>query len=216
MSYFLLTLLFFLIALVLAYCTFKLLFRQSWFIAWLRGMSGITLVLLTVVFGLLAFDVYSYKQFSGEKNVATISFSRLENQYYSANVTLASGENRRFDIHGDQWQLDSRIIKWKRLLNFVVLEAGYRLDRLNGRYLSLDDELSKPRSVYDISSSVTPVDFWQAIKSMNLEFIVDARYGSSTYLPMVDGGQYQVNITQNGLVARPLNETARQAIARWQ
>lgn len=216
MSYFLLTLLFFLVALALAYGTLKLLFRQSWFLAWLRGMSGLVLVLLTLAFGLLAFDVYSYRQITSEKNIGTISFGTLGEQHYSATLTFTDGTSQRFDVFGDQWQIDSRIIKWKNLLNMIGLETGYRLERLNGRYLSLVDERSKPRSVHELTTSLTPIDFWKGLKFLNVESFVDARYGSSTYLPMVEGGQYQINMTNTGLIARPLNETARQAIARWQ
>jgi len=216
MSYFLLTLVFFLVALALAYGTLKLLYRQSWFLAWLRGMSGIGLVLLTLLFGLLAFDVYSYKQITAERNIGTISFEALGEQYYTANINFNEGESRRFAVYGDQWQIDSRIIKWKNLLNLVGLKTGYRLDRLNGRYLSLVDERNKPRSVHELSSSLTPVDFWKTLKFINMEAFVDARYGSSTYLPMVEGGQYQINMTNTGLIARPLNKTARDAIISWQ
>ena len=216
MSYFILTLVFFLIAIAFAYWTFKLLFKQSWFLAWLRGMSGISLILLTLCCALLAFDIYSYSQITGEKNIATISFSQLGEQYYNADLSFIDGNTERFDVYGDQWQIDSRIIKWESFLSIIGLKPGFRLDRLNGRYLSLEDERTKPRSVHELSSSLTPVDFWQSIKWVNWNALVDARYGSSTYLPMVDGGQYQVNITHSGLIARPLNETARQAIARWQ
>jgi len=216
MSYFILTLIFFLIAIAFLYGTFKLLYRQSWFVAWLRGMSGVSLILLALLCGLLAFDVYSYRQITGEKNVATVSFSQLEGQYYTVTLSFTEGGTQRYDVYGDQWQIDSRIIKWNKLLTLVGLETGFRLDRLNGRYLSLDDERNKPRTVHEISRSATPVDFWEALNALNIDSFVDARYGSSTYLPMVDGGQYQINITTTGLLARPLNETARQAVARWE
>lgn len=216
MSYFILTLIFFLITFMLAYLTFRMLFKQSWFLAWLRGMSGISLLLLTLFCALFAFDIYSYRQITDEQNIATVSFSQLGDQYYTANITYAEGSSARYDLYGDQWQMDSRIIKWNSIFSIVGLKPGFRLDRLNGRYLSLEDERSKPRSVHEIHSSLTPVDFWQGVKWINLNAIVDARYGSSTYLPMVDGGQYQVNITHSGLIARALNETARQAIERWQ
>jgi hypothetical protein len=42
---------------------------------------------------------------------------------------------------------------------------------------------------------------------------VDTLYGSAAYLPMVDGGTYEVWITQSGLIARPTNEAARAASA---
>ena len=44
---------------------------------------------------------------------------------------------------------------------------------------------------------------------------VDALYGSVAYVPMSDGASYQVVVSQNGLVARPLNDAARQAVGAW-
>jgi hypothetical protein len=44
---------------------------------------------------------------------------------------------------------------------------------------------------------------------------VDALYGSATYLPMADGALYQVNVSQSGLIARPLNQAAREAVGSW-
>jgi hypothetical protein len=32
---------------------------------------------------------------------------------------------------------------------------------------------------------------------------------------MADGARYEISITQSGLVARPLNEAAETAAARW-
>jgi hypothetical protein len=40
-------------------------------------------------------------------------------------------------------------------------------------------------------------------------------YGSATYLPMADGADYEVTVSQSGLVARPLNDAARLAVGAW-
>lgn len=44
---------------------------------------------------------------------------------------------------------------------------------------------------------------------------VDAVYGSATYMPMTDGAAYRVTASPSGLVARPLNDIAREAVRRW-
>jgi hypothetical protein len=44
---------------------------------------------------------------------------------------------------------------------------------------------------------------------------VDALYGSATYLPMVDGALYEIKVSQSGLLARPLNQAAREAVGSW-
>ena len=44
---------------------------------------------------------------------------------------------------------------------------------------------------------------------------LDAAYGSAVYLPMSDAARYQVSISRTGLVARPMNDSAREAVSRW-
>jgi hypothetical protein len=44
---------------------------------------------------------------------------------------------------------------------------------------------------------------------------VDAVFGNAVYLPMADGARYQVTLGQSGLIARPLNESARDATKGW-
>jgi hypothetical protein len=40
-------------------------------------------------------------------------------------------------------------------------------------------------------------------------------YGSATYLPMSDGALYEIKVSQSGLVARPMNQAAREAVSGW-
>ena len=45
---------------------------------------------------------------------------------------------------------------------------------------------------------------------------LDAVYGSAAYMPMVDKAQYQVSISNSGLVVRADNAIAQQAVDAWQ
>ena len=87
-----------------------LLFKRGWFLAWLKGCFAMALVAGAVfsLFSLL--DVLSYKQLLSEVPIATISIFEKGDQYYD--LTLVDGENNehRFDIYGDQWQLDARLL----------------------------------------------------------------------------------------------------------
>jgi hypothetical protein len=215
MGYLLLAVIFVVIAAFLAVWAAKLLFKHNWFFGWLRGMAGIALILGVVVLAFMALDIYSYRQLQSEQNIATISFRSLGPQQYSAVFADASGKQQVFELYGDQWQLDSRIIKWDGLLSRMGMKTGYRLDRISGRYLLLDDERTKERRVYTISQSTAGVDVWNWLKDFEIDSVVDARYGNSTFLPMVDGGQYQISVSTTGLLARPLNEPARIAVNQW-
>jgi len=215
MGYLFLAIIFSLSAAILAYFAAKILLKNSWFLGWIRGMFGLALVLGVAVLALMAFDIYSYRQLDSEQNIATISFTTISEQEFAASFVDSTGQQQNFTLLGDQWQLDSRIIKWKGLLSRVGMKTGYRLDRISGRYLLLDDERTKERSVFALSDNVTRVDVWNWLKDMEDNSIVDARYGNSTFLPMVDGGQYQISVSTSGLLARPLNEPAQAAVDQW-
>jgi hypothetical protein len=44
---------------------------------------------------------------------------------------------------------------------------------------------------------------------------VDAYYGTATYLPMADGARFEVTLSRTALLARPVNDAARQAVGDW-
>ncbi len=215
MGYLIISAVFVVLAVLLTLWVIKLLFKKSWFLGWLRGSFGIILLFSVFVLGSMAYDIYSYKQLESEQNIATISFVSLGDQHFSASFVETGQSQETFELHGDQWQLDSRIIKWKGMFTRLGLKTGYRLDRISGRYLLLSDEQTKKRTVYPVSESVTGIDVWHWLKQSENDSIVDARYGNSTFLPMVDGGQYQISVSSSGLLARPLNQPAIDAVEQW-
>lgn len=209
-----LALIFIVVALLIVLLASRFLLRSGWFLGWLRGMSGLLLVVLALVSGLLAWDVFSYQQLLNEKTIATISFEQLGNQHYRAVLVDSKGAEERFELRGDQWQLDARLLKWKGFVAAWGVTPGYRLDRLSGRYYSLEKERNSERTVYELHASRADVDVWYWLKLIQLPML-DALYGSATFVPMSDGALFEVSLANSGLIARPLNERAQSAIERW-
>jgi hypothetical protein len=215
MGFLIISALFIALAIFFAMSGIKLLFKKNWFLGWLRGTFGFLLISGVYILGSIAFDVYSYKQLEPQKNIATISFISLGEQHYAANFSENGKAQANFELHGDQWQLDSRMIEWKGFLAGVGLKPGYRLERISGRYLLLDDERLKKRSMHSMSSHANGVDVWSLLKQLENDSLVDARLGNSTFLPMVDAGQYQISLTDSGLLVSPLNQPAIDAVEQW-
>lgn len=195
----------------------KILFRPDWLLGWLKGTCGLLLALLAGVIGLLAWDVFSYEELLGETSVATISFEQLGDQHFQATLVQAGGEESSYELRGDQWQLDARIFKWSPALARFGLKPGYRLDRLGGRYYSLESERNAERTVYELKPSQSRIDVWSWLRNADQQVPwLDALYGSATFVPMSHGALYEVTLSHSGLVSRPLNEPARTAVAHWQ
>jgi hypothetical protein len=191
------------------------LLRQRWFLQWLKGTAGLALVGLAVYLSLFALNLYSYSALTEEQPVATVSFRQVADQEYMATVSQPDGTTRDFKLKGELWQLDARIIKWKGLFSLLGAKPGYQLDRIAGRYLRLEDERSRERSVYALHREGIGFDLWQSAHE-GWSLMLDARYGSATYLPMADGAIFEVTLSNSGLVGRPLNGSAQQALSRWE
>ena len=217
MLYTLLALVVVLIAVAIAYRALKILWLSSWFLGWVRGMCGLALLTLGVAVGLVSYDIYSFKQIRIGQPVATISFDLIENEFFDAVVVDANGKQQRFSLHGDQWQLDARIIKWQGYLSSLDIKPAYRLDRLSGRYYDIQKETTSKRSNFQIVKSPLGLDAWQFINEHPKWFpVVDASYGTAKYLPMKNGALYEISLSNTGLNVRPLNDVASKAISEWQ
>jgi hypothetical protein len=165
---------------------------------------------------MLAFSYFGYFQLVDEQLVGQIKFTESAPEQFEARLMLEGEQHdRMFEILGDEWQMDARVITWKPPMTLLGLDPIYQLDRLSGRYAEVEEELSKNRSVHALSEPMT-MDAWQfARKYPKLMPGVDAHYGTATYLPMANGAVFEVTMTRTGLIARPINDAAREAVGDW-
>ncbi len=192
--------------------------RRNWITPWLRGNTGIFLLAIAIFTGITALNVRSYHTVYDEMNIAVVHFKEIGHQRYQATVaTTFDARERSFEMTGDLWQIDARIIKWRGPLAFFGKKPSFKLDRLQGRYITLEDERSKPRSVYSLGEEDIVMNLWSTTNHLS-EYLswFDAEYGSATYLPMADGAFFNVQLTSNGLIARPDNSEALKAIKDWE
>jgi hypothetical protein len=164
---------------------------------------------------LLAFSYYGYGRLIDEQLVSRIEFSQSSPGEYTARLMIDGEIDRLLELRGDEWQMDARVVNWKPPATLLGLEPIYQLDRLSGRYSDIDDEMSEERTVHALSEEL-PLDVWRVARKFPLLMPgVDAYYGTATYLPMADGARFEVTLTRTALIARPVNEQAREAVGQW-
>lgn len=205
------------LALLFVLMSFKLLVRSGWVFGWIRGMGGVLFILLAGFFFLLALDIRHFSTYSEDKPIATISFEQQGPQTYKALLLVGDdAQPQQFQLNGDQWQLDARILRWSGVMRTIGGKPGYQLDRISGRYTQPRDEMLKERSVFALTQQAKVFDMWHWLyASRGMVPGVDAIYGSATYVPMADGALYQVGLSDSGLVASPLNDSAKTALDAW-
>lgn len=203
------------------------LFRGRVFGGLLAGVGGFGFIAAAMIVALLALDVQTYSRLTHERPVATIHTRQLGPQHFEATVTqpardrTAAPVSELYPLHGDEWRIEAQVLKWKPWANVLGLDTQYRLDRLSGRYQSTEQEINAPRSVHpltggDAGPAWLPwrISAWDTARRYRRYVdAVDTLYGGGAYMPMADGAVYEVWITQSGLVARPINDAAREASA---
>jgi hypothetical protein len=178
-------------------------------------LSGATVLLVAAVAVLVAANLYTYARLTHEQEAARVSMRQLGERRYVLSVQPQGQPARHFEVRGDEWQMDARVLKWRAMGTLLGFDTLYRLERLSGRYGSVAAERAGPRTVHDLSEE-TSLDLWSLVRQHHAYVpFADALYGSAVYVPMSEGAEYTVSVSASGLVVRPGNETARKAVGGW-
>jgi hypothetical protein len=179
-------------------------------------ISGIVLLSVAAMLFLVSSNIHTYERLVYEQRVAVINFHKISAKHFSVELEEpASGESWFYELRGDEWQLDAQILTWHGYANLLGLDSYYRLHRLSGRYSDIEEERNAPRTVHGLAAEQR-IDLWSyANEYKNWLSMVDATYGSAVFLPMNDAARYSISISRNGLVARPDNAIAREAVSDW-
>jgi len=197
--------------------------RRRWrerrrFSACHRSLWVLVFVLLALLGAFAATALLGYRRLTEETTLALIQARQIEPQRFSVRMDFPDGTHRGFELSGDQWQLDARVIKWDPRAVMLGAPALYRIDRISGRYIDAAQEGERRRSVVPLAEPGI-IDLFD-VKRLYPDWIpwLDTDYGSAAYLPLVDGGEYRVSLAPaGGLVARAANEETEQKLreANW-
>lgn len=205
-----------LLALLALFIAARILFARNWFLAWLRGTLGLAFVALAGLIGVVAYDLRSYDALAEEKPLVTLSFRSAGDQLYRVNL-LEGGDEREVLLEGDLWQLDARLLYWKGLAALIGLESGYRLEKLSGRFLAIEQQQTARHARVELAHSPYGIDLWRWLRLSQRDlFLFAPEAARVTYLPIADGAVFSVSLTPTGLLARPMNSVAEQALKDWQ
>jgi hypothetical protein len=190
-----------------------LLFRRGWLVVWLKASFAMALIMAAGASALSLIDVLSYQQLMAEVPIATVSIFEKEDQHFDLTLVEVEGKEERFQIYGDQWQLDARLLTWVGPLAALGKKPLYRLDRIRGRYVSLEQERNARQSIYALQQSPY-LDTWKILQAF--PSWIDADYGSAVYMPMENGAVYAVHLTAKGMNVRPINNIAKRVLGeKW-
>jgi len=180
-------------------------------------LLGAFFILLGVCAGLVAASLHGYQRLTSEQIAGNVSLRKLGERQYVLTLETPGNTPRHFEVRGDEWQIDARVLKWRPMAVVAGLDTLYRLERISGRYRDVAQERSAPRTVHGLVTGSEPIDMWVVARRYHQYLpVVDALYGSSVYVPLAEGADYVVSVSAMGLVVRPRNQAAHRAVAGWQ
>lgn len=205
-----------LLAILALFIAARILLSRNWFLGWLRGSIGLAFVGVAGLVGVVAYDLLNYSPLPEGKPLLTLSFSADGPQRYRVSL-LEGGEERQVTLEGDLWQLDGRLLRWKGLAALIGLQPGYRLEKLSGRFLAIEQQESARHAQVTLAQSPYGIDLWRWLRLGQHDlFLFDPEAARVTYLPIADGAMFNVSLSPTGLLAQPMNQAANQALKDWQ
>lgn len=172
-------------------------FRFLW-----RLLAGVVALLMGAFAAMVAVGTAGYRALAYETTAATVRVDPLAAQRFRATVRLPDGRTTTHELAGDEFYIDAHILKWKPAANLVGLHTAYELDRIAGRYHSVKDEQTSPRTVVALGTE-KPVDIFDLRRRYAvLAPLVDAQYGSASYVPVTRPAELDVRVSSTGLLIR--------------
>ena len=170
--------------------------------------ANLVLTLLMLSFALLSALVVvgtqGYRALTAEEVAATIETQPTGQQSFQAIFHFPDGSKKTFQISGDQLYVDAHILKWRSIGTLVGLRTAYELDRVGGRYEHIDDERSKLRTIHSLAEERV-VDLYSLRKKHTfLDPLVDAEYGSATFIKANRRAKFELRVSNTGLLFREI------------
>ena len=174
-----------------------------------RSLSALVAILMAIVAGLVSglavtvlVGMRGYNALTREDTAAWIRTVPAGEQEFVAHFRLPDGRVEVFAIAGDELYVDAHILKWKSVANLFGLHTAYELDRVAGRYSELDDERNAERTVYSLAPTRSIDLFYLRRASELLAPLVDAEYGSASFVAARDTALWELRISTSGLLLR--------------
>lgn len=167
-----------------------------------RAVFGLLLLSLGALSGGIGVGMRGYRALTREDVAARVAVRPLGPQRFEATFRVPDRPEMTFELAGDQIYVDAHILKWTPLANMIGLHTAYELDRVAGRYDDIAKERSAEHTIFPLGED-KPVDlFGLRRRFTQLAPLLDAEYGSGTFVPVKRKATFEIRISTTGLLIR--------------
>ena len=152
--------------------------------------------------------IQPYRSFTNKELVAVVRCKPSDNETNTMQMELRlaksgeTGGRETFTLKGDQWAIEGDILKWDDRLSFLGLHTMYRLTRVRGRYIDVQNEIQNTPTVYSlVKDEGTPYWRWLYKYGHKLPFVT-AVYGNTVFTYPSKEDTYEIYVTTSGFMAQ--------------
>jgi hypothetical protein len=189
-------------AIVLAVLAVRAFRGRRWIGSLGTAGTGSLFLSLAALAATLGVSTQGYRALTLEEVAATVTTSPTGPTEFRALVEFPDGRDTTFVVSGDQFMVDAHILKWHPIANLLGVHTQYELDRLSGRYIEIEDELTAPRTVHSLKSEKAADLFHLARRYTLLALLVDTEYGSATFIHASRPARFEIRVSTTGLLVR--------------
>ena len=175
---------------------------RHWVGGTVRGLVALVLIALAALAATVTVGLQGYRALTFEEVAATVHTEPVAPQRFRATITLPDRRLAMYELAGDAFYMDAHVLKWHPWASLLGLHTVYELDRVAGRYNAVADERARPHTAYELARS-KPVDLFLIARRRLLGPLVDAEYGSATFVAATRPATFEVRVSTTGLLARP-------------
>jgi hypothetical protein len=176
---------------------------RHWLGGTIRGLVSLVLLALAALAATLTVGLQGYRALTFEEVAATVRTEPVAPQRFRATITLPDHRLAMYELAGDAFYVDAHVLKWHPWASLLGLRTVYELDRVAGRYNDVAEERAQPHTAYALARS-KPVDLFFIARRRLLGPLVDAEYGSATFVAATRPATFEVRVSTTGLLARPV------------
>ena len=167
-----------------------------------RTLFGLLFLALGALASTIAVGIQGYRALTREELAAQIVVTPLGTQRFRATFRYPDGRQAAYELAGDEIYVDAHILKWKPVANFLGLHTAYELDRVAGRYQAIKEERDGPRTVHSLGRERLVDLYGLRRRHQFLAPLLDAEYGSATFVPVTHPAEFELRVSTTGLLIR--------------
>ncbi|HDQ04667.1 MAG TPA: hypothetical protein ENN23_08940 [Deltaproteobacteria bacterium] len=193
-----------LLSLVFFILAFVALRRRSIVKSTIVLLVALLFLTLGLLFGAVSVGTKGYLALTQEEVAAVVRTEPMGNKVFLAHFEFSDGRKASYRLEGDALYVDAHILKWKPVVNILGLHTVYELDRVSGRYMNIEEEIKRPRTMFLLSEKKPVNMFNLRTRYSFLQPFLDAEYGSAAFVELKKPVTLEIRVSTTGLLIREI------------